>query len=72
MSDGRLMLDYSSQADGDRKGKHAAKIDLGHFREFLQSIDFREFDIMLEIKDKETSALQALSVLEEFEVEVRV
>lgn len=72
MSDGRLMLDYSSQADGERKGKHAKTIDLSHFREFLQNIDSRDFDIMLEIKDKETSALQALPVLEEFEVEVRV
>lgn len=69
-ADGCLMLDYSSQAKDERKGKHTEMINLDHFRAFLQSVDFRDFDIMLEIKDKETSALKALPVVEEFAVGV--
>ena len=70
--DGCLMIDYSSQAEGERKGKHAENINLDHFRELLQCLDFYNFDMILEIKDKETSAMKALPVLEEFEVEVVV
>lgn len=66
--DGCMMLDYSSQAEGERRGTHAENIDIGHFRNFLNSAEFHDFDIMLEIKDKESSALQALPVLEEFDV----
>jgi UV DNA damage endonuclease len=68
--DGCLMVDYSSQAEGERQGKHAGKINLGHFSSFLNCVDSHSFDIMLEIKDKETSALRALPVLEQFKSEV--
>ncbi|MBD3274267.1 MAG: UV DNA damage repair endonuclease UvsE [Candidatus Marinimicrobia bacterium] len=70
--DGRLMVDYSSQAAGERQGKHADKIDLEHLRSFLNSVKTYDFDIILEIKDKESSALQALPVIKEFTTEVSV
>jgi UV DNA damage endonuclease len=64
--DGDLMVDYSSQQKGQRRGKHAESIDLRHFRRFLRDTEGLDFDIMLEIKDKERSALKALRVLESF------
>jgi UV DNA damage endonuclease len=58
--DGIPMVDYSSQQPGKRAGAHAESIDPGDFRSFLQSTIPYDMDIMLEIKDKEKSALAAL------------
>ena len=63
--DGILMMDYSSQAIGERKGKHTDHIKLGLFREFLTQLQGLDVDIMLEIKDKETSALAAVALLKD-------
>ena len=63
--DGILMMDYSSQAPGERKGKHTATIQLELFREFLTQLQGLDVDIMLEIKDKEASALPAAALLKE-------
>jgi UV DNA damage endonuclease len=64
--DGVLMVDYSSQQPGHRIGTHAKSIDLELFQEFLNQTEGLDFDIMLEIKDKEKSGLKALEVLEKF------
>jgi UV DNA damage endonuclease len=58
--DGIPIVDYSSQEAGKRKGKHAETIDPEHFREFLKESKPFDCDIMLEIKDKEKSALKAV------------
>jgi len=70
--DGLPIVDYSSQDThnkGDnkssRKGKHAETIDTTLFRKFLKETEGLDFDIMLEIKDKEKSALKALGVVRE-------
>jgi UV DNA damage endonuclease len=63
--DGVMMMDYSSQAPGERKGKHTQSIVLELFREFLSHLNGLDADIMLEIKDKEASALQAVLLLKE-------
>jgi UV DNA damage endonuclease len=70
--DGLPIVDYSSQDirnKGDnkssRKGKHAKTIDTSLFRKFLKETEGLDFDIMLEIKDKEKSALKALEVARE-------
>jgi len=60
--DGLPMVDYSSQLTSDRKGKHADTLNLGIFREFLDEIKPFDFDIMLEIKNKEMSALKAIEI----------
>lgn len=60
--DGLPMVDYSSQKAGHRMGKHAETINLEHFGEFLDKSNPYDFDIMLEIKDKEMSALEAIEI----------
>ena len=57
--DGLPMVDYSSQKKGERIGSHAEGIDLKDFARFIACAAGRDFDIMLEIKDKEKSALRA-------------
>jgi len=59
--DGVTMVDYSSQEPGQRDGRHAEHIDLADFRRFLAAARGLNLDIMLEIKDKEASALAALA-----------
>ncbi len=58
--EGLLMIDYSSQEKNARKGKHIEHIDIEDFRKFLKETEGLDFDIMLEIKDKENSALKAV------------
>jgi UV DNA damage endonuclease len=61
--DGVPMVDYSSANIKKRKGVHSEKIDLKHFKKFInQTLNF-DFDIMLEIKEKEKSALKVIDFL---------
>jgi len=64
-ADGLPMVDYSSQRQKGRKGAHTHGIDMGHFRRLLEEIRGIDCDVMLEIKDKETSALKALKMVKE-------
>jgi UV DNA damage endonuclease len=59
-NDGIPMMDYSSQQPGRRAGAHAEHIDTADFDRFLREIEAVDTDIMLEIKDKEKSAIIAL------------
>jgi len=61
--DGIPMVDYSSPRLGARTGSHAESIDLKLFRRFLEETRPYDFDIMLEIKDKEHSALKAVELV---------
>jgi UV DNA damage endonuclease len=61
--DGVPLVDYSSQHPKRVKGSHAESIDSDHFMNFLEDSKPYDFDIMLEIKDKEKSALEALLIL---------
>jgi len=62
--DGILMADYSSQEPNARVGKHAQSIDEQAFTEYLQATRNLNFDVMLEIKDKEPSALKAYALMQ--------
>jgi UV DNA damage endonuclease len=64
-SDGVLMVDYSSQMARQRQGKHTDHIDLTHWDGVYSQIRQCEFDVMLEIKDKEQSALKLVQYLNE-------
>jgi UV DNA damage endonuclease len=64
--DGPPMVDYSSQRKGGKPGAHAYALDSGDFRSFLKAARGLDFDIMLEIKNKERSALEALSIIGNF------
>jgi len=61
-SDGIPMVDYSSQRSDERKGRHSQSIDPKAFRDFLKETKPFDFDLMLEIKDKEKSALTAVAI----------
>jgi UV DNA damage endonuclease len=61
-TDGVPMVDYSSQKQGGARGQHAQTLDEADFKLFLIQTQPFNFDVMLEIKDKETSAAKALKI----------
>jgi UV DNA damage endonuclease len=61
--DGVPMVDYSSQKIGFRPGSHAETINIRDFETFLKESYPYDLDIMLEIKDKESSALKAIEIV---------
>jgi len=61
--DGVPMVDYSNQAEGQKIGRHSKSINIDEFKRFIESTMRLEFDIMLEIKDKEMSASKARDIL---------
>ncbi|HXT83513.1 MAG TPA: UV DNA damage repair endonuclease UvsE [Verrucomicrobiae bacterium] len=68
-SDGNPIVDYSSQSIGDRRGKHAKTLDYTHFVFYYKELErfssekSVDFDIMLEIKDKEYSVIRTLNLI---------
>ena len=66
-SDGIPMVDYSSQQRGQRPGSHAKTLNITMFKKFLRDTKGLDFDLMLEIKDKETSAMKALKIMREYQ-----
>jgi UV DNA damage endonuclease len=62
--DGIPLVDYSSQDKNKRLGAHTYHIDTKKFKKFIQQSTKLNFDIMLEIKDKEKSALSALKIIQ--------
>ena len=61
--DGIMMIDYSNQESNQRKGKHSKTLDIKQFEKFILSISNCDFDIILELKDKEKSAKKAIKVI---------
>ena len=61
-ADGIPMTDYSEQMPGGRVGRHALSISPAAFRRYLKATAPIDFEIMLEIKDKEQSAIKAVAV----------
>jgi UV DNA damage endonuclease len=59
-ADGLPMVDFSSP-DPERQGSaHAESIDPDSFLSFLDQTRGQDFDVMLELKDKEASAMEAV------------
>lgn len=57
--DGRMKIHYSQQSPGGRLGAHTQTIYIKPFMAFYQEISPLEVDIMLEVKDKNLSAMKA-------------
>lgn len=61
--DGSPIIDYSSQEKNARVGNHAKTIDVSNFTQELKNFATQDVNIMLEIKDKEASALKANDII---------
>ncbi|MFL2100211.1 UV DNA damage repair endonuclease UvsE [Desemzia sp. FAM 23989] len=59
--DGRQKVHYSQQALDKRSGAHTATIYLEPFMEFYNSLYDQTIDIMLEVKDKNVSAVKCIN-----------
>lgn len=57
-ADGKQKIHYSQQAAGKRPGAHTDTIDLETFLQFYNQLDDQTIDIMLEVKDKNLSAIK--------------
>ena len=62
-ADGCPMVDYSSLHPLGTAGRHAEHIDINDFSQFLEWSKPHNVDIMLEIKDKEKSAIEAIKIM---------
>jgi UV DNA damage endonuclease len=60
--DGIPMVDYSYHRNNGLKVSHTESINIAHFKHFLATTQPYDVDIMLEIKDKEASALKAVEI----------
>jgi UV DNA damage endonuclease len=58
--DGRQKIHYSQQMAGGKPGAHSLTIDVSEFMSFYYSIKALEVDIMLEVKDKNLSAIKCI------------
>jgi len=61
--DGLPILHYSSEHPIKGKYRHADSIDLNHFKQFLEKTQEYDFDLMIEIKDKEKSLIAAKHII---------
>ncbi|MFX0004211.1 MAG: UV DNA damage repair endonuclease UvsE [Candidatus Hodarchaeota archaeon] len=62
-NDGIPILHYSSEHPLKGKYRHADEIEINHFKEFIKITKKYDFDLMLEIKNKERSAILAVNEL---------
>ena len=60
--DGIPMVDYSSQEPNGSPRQHTETINIEDFDLFLKQTQQFDFDVMLEIKDKEKSAIKAITL----------
>ncbi|MGE4548804.1 MAG: UV DNA damage repair endonuclease UvsE [Intestinibacillus sp.] len=56
--DGPQKIHYSQQARGQRRGNHSATICVREFAAFAETLNRPDLDIMLEVKDKNLSAIK--------------
>jgi UV DNA damage endonuclease len=64
-TDGIPMVDYSQQQPQAAKGQHAQTLNPTLFTDFLKQTQQLDFDVMLEIKDKEKSAIAAMRLAQD-------
>ena len=61
--DGRQEVHFSTQQPGKRSGAHSETINLDAFARFAEAVGDLELDCVIEVKDKERSALEAQALL---------
>ena len=59
--DGNQKIHYSQQALSKRTGSHSSTIRINEFLQFYNQIDHDNIDIMLEVKDKNLSAVKCIN-----------
>ncbi len=59
--DGNQKIHYSQQAIGKRAGAHSESIDVKLFLDFYSNLVKKDIDIMLEVKDKNLSAVKCIN-----------
>ena len=59
-SDGKQKIHYAQQAEGKRVGAHSDTITASAFVTFCDSLKNHDIDIMLEVKDKDLSAIKCM------------
>lgn len=59
--DGRQKIHYSQQNPTGKPGAHSRTIDLEEFLPFYETIRNRQLDVMLEVKDKNLSAIKCMT-----------
>lgn len=64
--DGVQKIHYSQQACGKSAGSHSETIDIDQFLSFCNSIKDLEVDIMLEVKDKNLSAVKCIRAIKKY------
>ncbi len=57
-TDGNQKIHYSQQHPEKKRGAHSKTIKINEFMEFYQALENRKPDIMLEVKDKNLSAIK--------------
>jgi UV DNA damage endonuclease len=62
-SDGPQKLHYSQQRVGQRAGSHSATLDVEDFLQFYKRIPKPDVGIMVEVKDKNLSALKCMNAI---------
>lgn len=60
--DGRQKIHYSQQMEGGKSGSHSKTIEIEAFLNFHAELGARELDVMLEVKDKNISAVKCLNL----------
>lgn len=61
--DGKQKIHYSQQKEGGARGAHSDTISLPPFLEFHRNLPNQNIDIMLEVKDKNQSAIKCIKAV---------
>ncbi|MDX9702878.1 MAG: UV DNA damage repair endonuclease UvsE [Candidatus Auribacterota bacterium] len=60
--DGIPIIEYSEQWPGERVGRHSQSISLSRFKEFLSDTQGLDYDVIMEVDDTESSAIEAVKI----------
>ncbi|MFU0784579.1 UV DNA damage repair endonuclease UvsE [Clostridium sp.] len=62
-NDGSQKIHYSQQDSSKRQGAHSSTIDIDEFIDFYKKLGRDDIDIMLEVKDKNLSAIKCINAI---------